>query len=134
MKRGQASMEYMLILGFMFLLLIPLLVVYATTQKQSTDQLTEGQVLKVGNTIRDAAERIYFAGDPAQETISLYFPERIQQINITNKSIVFVMSGGAGSYDLVVTGLAPLNGTLKTNTGIHIVRLVSQNNVVQVSD
>lgn len=134
MKKGQVSMEYLLVLGFLLLLLIPLLVLYNSTQKDTQDQLVEAQARKVGNLIRDAAERVYFAGEPAQETLQLQFPRNIKNITFTNASMYFTLAGGANQYDLLIPSLAPLNGTLLVNEGVHIVVVRAQGGVVQVSE
>ena len=134
MGKGQVSIEYMLVLGFMFLMLIPLVALYNSAQQDSSDELVNGQLLRVGNTLRDAAERVYFAGDPAQEQVELYFPDKLKQISIYNTSIVFTAYGGSGPYDLLIPGLAPMNGSLKINKGVHIVTLVAQNGIVQIRE
>ncbi len=53
--RGQVSIEYMLVLGFMFVMLVPLIVLYANTQRDTSETLIEGQARSVGVAIRDAA-------------------------------------------------------------------------------
>ena len=134
MRKGQVSIEYMIIVGFMFLLLVPLIYLYATTQKDSQDQLTEAQVLRVGNIIRDASERVYFAGEPAQETLQLYFPDNVKNLVFQNTSIIFTVAGGANQYELAVYGVAPMNGSVLFNKGVHIVTVRTQAGVVQVSE
>ncbi len=132
--RGQVSLEYVIVVGFMFALLIPLVILYAQTQKDTSDSLREAQLRSAGNAIRDAAERVYFAGDPAQETINVQFPEALKAITLTNTSIVFTMQGGSGTYELPIPSAAPLNGSLGTWMGIHRVQLRTVNGTVQVSD
>ncbi len=120
LRRGQVSMEYMLVVGFMFALLIPLLILYARTQQDTTDSLSQGQVIRAGNTIRDVAERVYFAGAPSQETISILLPDTITDSRIDNTTMIFTLVGAQGDYDVAVSGLAPLNGTLPDSPGRHV--------------
>ena len=132
-RRGQVSMEYMLVVGFMFLLLTPLLILYATTRQDTTDSLSEGQVIRAGNTIRDVAERVYFAGDPSQETVTITLPETLTDARIDNRSMIFTLVGARGNYDVAITGLAPLNGTLPATAGRHVVVLRAVNGTVIIN-
>jgi uncharacterized protein (UPF0333 family) len=134
MKKGQVSVEYLLITGFLFVLLIPLLVLFVHTQKDTQDGLVQAQARRVADLIRDGSERVYYAGDPAQETLQLYFPERIKAVTIANHSITFTMAAGSGSSDVFVPSSAPLNGTLRTNRGVHQVRVRRAGDTVQISE
>jgi hypothetical protein len=86
-------MEYMLVVGFMFLLLTPLLILYATTRQDTSDALSEGQVIRAGNTLRDVAERVYFAGEPSQETVTISLPDTVTDVRLDNKTMVFTLVG-----------------------------------------
>jgi uncharacterized protein (UPF0333 family) len=134
MGKGQVSIEYMMVLGLMFLLLVPLLVLFSNTQQDTQDQLVEGQLNKVGNTIRDAAERVYFAGEPAQEQVQVYMPEGVGFVNFNNTSIIFNVTQGRQDYALVINGLAPMNGTIDNFKGVHVITVRADDGVVQVSE
>ena len=134
MKKGQVSIEYLVVLGFLMLFIVPLLVLYSQTQKDTQDQLNEAQARRVGNLLRDAAERVYFAGDPAQETLQVYLPDKIESITLSNTSIVYTIRGGARMYDLYIPSIAPLNGTLLTNKGVHVVTVRATQGVVTLSE
>lgn len=123
----------MLILGFMLLFIIPLFILYTSTQQETKDQLTEGQVLHIANTIRDAAERVYYAGEPAQEELELYFPEGIDSVLFDHSTIAFSVQG-ANDYEVTVGGVAPLNGTFRTSRGLHVITVRAENGTVQVSE
>jgi uncharacterized protein (UPF0333 family) len=134
MRKGQVSLEYMIIVGILFLMIIPLLFLYTSTQQDTTDTLTEGQLRKAGTVLRDAAERVYYAGEPAQEVIEIYFPEHIKAIVLSNSSIAFTANSGSGNYDLVINSAAPLNGTIGIFHGVHIITVRAENGTVQVSE
>lgn len=134
MGKGQVSLEFMLIMGFVFALLVPLMILYNNTQRDTTDTLTEGQIIKASNTLRDAAERVYFAGEPAQERVTVYFPDGIRGVGVQNTSFIFNVSGGAGMYQVVAGGLAPLQGTIMNSRGIHVITLRAVAGYVEVSE
>lgn len=130
---GQVSIEYMLIIGFMLAVLVPLLVLYNDTQRSTQASLAEGQVLRFANTIRDAAERVYYAGPPAQETLLLTLPEGVVSATFDNTTILYTVYGVNGPYDIAVDGLAPLTGTLPTRQGRHRVIVLAEGDVVNVT-
>ena len=132
LRRGQVSLEYMLVVGFMFALLVPLLILYAQTQQDTTDSLSEGQVIRAGNTIRDVAERVYYAGAPSQEKISVTLPQTVTDSRIDNATMIFTLTGGKGSYDVAITGLAPLNGTLPQTPGRHVLIVRAEDGQVRL--
>lgn len=132
--RGQVSIEYMLVLGFMFMMLVPLIVLYANTQRDTSETLIEGQARSVGVAIRDAAERVYYAGEPSQERVEVYFPDNVRAAVLLNSTIVFTITSSHNPYNLTIAGVAPLAGALKTHQGIHVVTVRAENGVVQVSD
>ena len=132
-QRGQVSMEYMLVVGFMFAILVPLLMLYANTQQETQSAIAEGQALRFANTIRDAAERVYYAGEPAQETLLLTLPNGVEGARFDNTTIVYTLRGADGLYDLAISGLAPLNGTLPTRAGQYRVVVKAANETVYVT-
>jgi hypothetical protein len=134
MKKGQVSVEYMLVIGFMFLLLTPLLILYAQTQQDTTDRLVEAQLSKAGHAFRDTAERVYYAGEPAQEQLTVQFPPNIRNVSLVNTSIIFTVQGGGGTYELPISTLAPLNGTVGNWQGVHTLTLTAMNGVVEVHE
>lgn len=131
--RGQVSIEYMLIIGFMMAVLVPLLILYNDTQRSTQASIAEGQVLRFANTIRDAAERVYYAGPPAQETLLLTLPDGVVSAAIDNTTIIYTVYGARGPYDIAVDGLAPLEGTLPTRQGRHRVVVRAEGDAVHVT-
>lgn len=131
--RGQVSFEYLLIVGFMFAILVPLLMLYANTQQETQSSIAQGQALRFANTIRDAAERVYYAGEPAQETLIITLPEGVLAATIDGTSLIYTLQGANGPYDIDIDGLAPLNGTLPTRPGQHRVVVKAANETVYVT-
>lgn len=117
--KGQVSLEFMLVVGFMFVMLTPILILYANTQNDTTDAIVQASLLRAGNTMRDVAERVYFAGEPAQETVTITMPKNVRNASIDGKDQVYRVTSGTGSYDMRVRGVAPLNGTLPRTEGTY---------------
>ncbi len=132
LRAAQVSLEYMLVVGFMFAMLVPLLVLYAQTRQDTSDSLSEGQTIRAGNVIRDVAERVYYAGAPSQETISIQLPDTLIAGRLDNATMIFTLIGAHGEYDVAITGLAPLNGTLPQTPGKHVLVLRAETSQVRI--
>ncbi len=132
-SKAQISMEFLLVIGFAFLMTIPLIVIFYQQSESLTTDITASQIDKVASEIRDAADEVYYLGPPSKKTITVYFPEGIKQVNITNNTITFVVSSSGGNFDLVKWAATNLTGTLKTHKGIHQVTVEAQNTAVDIN-
>lgn len=133
MGKGQVSIEYLLVVGFTFLLLVPLLVLFSYTQRDTTSSLIESNAQNAGTAIRDAAERVYFAGEPSQETVQVTFPDEIKSIEGTNDSLLFTIYGPNGEYELPIYSVAPIQGNISPGKGPRSVTVIAQGGVVHIS-
>ena len=63
-KEGQISVEYLVIIGFVTVITIPLIIIYYTFTQQSNDEITSSQISQISKKIVDAAESVYYEGSP----------------------------------------------------------------------
>jgi uncharacterized protein (UPF0333 family) len=120
-RRAQVSFEYLLIIGFSFLLFIPLTALYLTTQGDVREGIAAGQTTRVAETLRDAAERVYVAGESARETLTIKLPEGIDSAQLDNTTILFTVHSRDGDFTIAASGFAPLTGTLPITKGTHTI-------------
>ena len=131
---GQSAMEYVMITGFVMLILFGILVVaYSQTAAFSRD-VSQSQVQKVGNEIADGANAVYYAGPPAKKTVTLYFPDLINNITIANQSITFNMQSEGGHYEYSVSAATNMTGALRPFAGLHMITLRAQAGIVNITD
>ena len=115
--RGQVSMEYLLITGFSLLLLAPLLFLYQTQSIQVQSSFQQSQAQSATDTIAAAAQRVYYAGSPSQETVRITLPSGVQRFYTTNTS-VDIEAKAPRSMDLFTVADVPLVPTdLPTTQG-----------------
>ena len=132
--RGQSSMEYLIITGFSLLLLFAIMAVaYYQTSTFSGD-VAAAQVQKVGNQIVDAANIAYYAGPPTKKTITVYFPDHINEVIVANQSIIFMMRGTGGAYEYPIYAATNMTGILRPFSGIHTITLTAESDVVNITD
>lgn len=133
MGRGQIAMEYLLVAGFAFVLLVPIIIIAYTQSAQFSTDVTAAQVQKVGSTIVDNVNAAYYAGPPTKRTLRLYFPEKITSITIANSSIIFEVQG-TPRYNYVAFAAANMTGTLRPYAGLHTITITADDPNVNVTD
>ncbi len=83
-KRGQASVEYIVIIGFAMLLLLPLIWIYQQESNHMKDDLIKNQVRHFSQQIVDNAETVYYMGKPTKTTLKVYVPYEVRKIVIND--------------------------------------------------
>ena len=82
MKRGQISVEYLIVVGFIMFIVVSLLSIafFYTASVQS--ELKSNQIENFGIKVITAAENVFFSGAPSQVTITVFLPSGITETKI----------------------------------------------------
>lgn len=131
--KSQISVEYMLIMGFATIMVIPLLLIYYTYSSDTSSSVTASQALQIARNIVDSSESVYYLGKPSQTTLKLNFPENIYLINLSNKEVVFKIKTKNGITDIVQVSSVNITGNLPTSQGIHIITVKAEDGYVQLT-
>ncbi|MBW2992662.1 hypothetical protein KY345_05590 [Candidatus Woesearchaeota archaeon] len=131
--RAQVSMEYMILVGFLVVITIPLILVYNTQYRGTSQQIISNQADQIGQRIVDTAESIYYLGEPSKTTIKIYMPKQINETLIMNNSIVFYVLYKGGTSEVVKVSDVPIQGTLISSAGMHYITIESVGNYVNIS-
>jgi hypothetical protein len=135
MKRGQISIEFLTIFGFVFLMTIPLIIIFFDQSGSVQDAIAENQIRNIAVKLADKAESIYYSGEPSKATIKAYFPDKIQNIDISSRSIIFYYLTATNLNHSIVTSTAVnISGNLSINPGIHYIELESSGGMVLIKD
>lgn len=123
--RAQVSIEYLIILGFAFLLIAPVIILFYTQSTELNADVTARQAQKVVSEIVESADRVYFFGAPTQRTITLQFPKNVESVVCQGKSVIMTIRTNAGPSEIVawsaanITGINGPNPCLKNYPGPH---------------
>ena len=79
---GQVSMEYLFIVALTFAILIPTTYLFYNYSKESSQEITDAQVTKLGRSIVDASETIFYSGEGSRTILELNMPESIFNVLI----------------------------------------------------
>jgi uncharacterized protein (UPF0333 family) len=129
-KRGsfkaQVSMEFLLVVGFAFLMTVPLIVIFYQQSQSINTEVSATQIDKVGSEVRDAADEVYYLGSPSKKSISIFMPEGVKGVSFINNddgaSINFNVSSPSGNYEVVKwVASKTLSGNIGNFEGIHCI-------------
>ncbi|MBU1205244.1 MAG: hypothetical protein KKA61_00125 [Nanoarchaeota archaeon] len=96
MGKAQASVEYLLVAGLIILIILPSIYVFYSYSQRSNEEIRQSQLSRVGNNIVDAAEKIYYLGEPSKATLDATMPEGIRKMEIwCNQELVFFLADGS---------------------------------------
>lgn len=129
-------MEYLLVVGFAFAMLIPLLILYNYNSTSFHSDLALNQVYKVGKNIVDASQKVYYLGKPARTTIEYYMPEGVVNYTYENKTLLFTVRYGEGEEVTQIPIFTEVNitGSMKAYEGNHRVVVIAEDNYVRLQE
>lgn len=135
MKRcGQVSMEYLIVMGFVFAMLVPLTIIYMQQSEGLEETVAISTASKISKEIIDTAEEMYYKGPPSKTTIKVTFPKRITHANIYSKEITFNVTGDKRSNLIAYPSEVNLSGSLKIFSGVHNIEIESKGDYVLIVD
>jgi hypothetical protein len=134
MDRGQVAMEYMMIVGFSLLLIIPVIAIYGLERHSMNTQVAVEQAGNIGRKISDASEQVYYLGKPAKTTLKIYMPSYIHNITISNREIVFLVTLNSVTTEVVGTSDVNMSGSISPQQGIQYIEVAADDYMVNISN
>jgi len=134
-KKGQVSMEYMLVVGFALLMVIPLFAIYGKHSQETNDQVNTHQAYNIARKIVDSAETVYYLGKPAKTTIKVYMPHNIENVTVQSRAILFNIRSTEGRVIQVPPPESSINmsGSISASPGMHLIEIVADDYFVNIS-
>jgi len=123
-----------MIVGFAFLLLLPLVAIFYSKSSMLEDEVVAAQATKAMSELTAAIDTVYYLGPPARETLQLRFPNKIVETRLGNGSIVFVIDATGGIYEYTSFVAANLTGELLPFSGLHRIILTASETSVDVQE
>ncbi|MFC1741327.1 hypothetical protein ACFL3V_02220 [Nanoarchaeota archaeon] len=127
-------MEYLIIVGFVAVIVIPMILIFYTYADRTQDEVVSNQVQKIGLKIGDSAEAMYYLGEPSRTRVRAYFPKNINNITIGNNEITFMIRTKSGLDHIVIYSTVPVSGSLDIHSGYHNINVRSKGNYVEITD
>lgn len=132
-NKAQVAVEYMILVGFLVVITIPLILIYNSHYKGTSEQIISNQADQLGQKIVDTVESIYYLGQPSKTVIKVYMPNQVENITIGNREVVFRIKLSGGFDEVVKVSSVPINGSMNPSSGIHYVEIKSVGSYVNIS-
>jgi uncharacterized protein (UPF0333 family) len=125
-NRGQISIEYLIVIGFITFLIISLLGVAFYYVGGIRDKIKENQLDGFAQKIVSGAEIVYYAGEPSKLTIKAYLPPGVTDIQVLSREIVFTQSANTGTNILSFKSNVNLTGAISSGEGVKRIILTAR--------
>ncbi len=131
-KRGQISVEYLVVISFVTFIALSVLGVAIFYSAEIQDAIKMIQVEQFSQKVISSAESIFYSGEPARITITAYLPRGINSIDIDNKDIIFEILTSSGITKIAFSGNVPMEGNIPTSQGVKTLQLIAQQDKVLI--
>jgi len=132
--RGQASTDFLIITGFLFLVLIPIIIFGFNNQKEGEGLISTSQLNSFVIELSDAAREVYYLGPPAKITLKFYMPKNIKNITIEKNYVFFKINTINGDTDMSMTLPFNVTGGISTAEGIKNIVLEARGDDVWIHE
>lgn len=135
-RKAQSSMEYMTIVGFAFLMVIPVILLFYSNLHDMQDDVYRVHMDSVAHKIVKTADKMYYLGEPAVETLKLEYPVELVTMEILDNYTLHLEYRNAEEVVIPVyrQSVAPLQGAFTLDEGVHYVRVEARNGYVLITD
>lgn len=131
-KRGQISIEYLVILGFITFALISIMSISYYYSYSVQDKIRMNHIINFGNEVVRNSESVYYAGKPSQITITPYLPSGVKGIWMYGRDIIFNITTTSGFTQLSFTSNVNMTGSISSSEGIKKLVIRAQDNDVLI--
>ena len=101
-RSGKSSMEYLLIVGLTFAIIVPTTFLFYNYSRESSQEIIDAQITKIGRTIVDSAETIFYSGVGSKMTMDLNMPDNIDTAEIIDgRELDFNTTATIGTSEVV---------------------------------
>ena len=89
--KAQVGIEYLVVVGIIFLIIVPLTLIYLKYSGESSYAVTTSKVDLISNEIVNAANQVNVYGQDTQVKLTVDFPEGVQSVVTQGKEITFII-------------------------------------------
>jgi hypothetical protein len=131
--KSQVAMEYLIIISFALLVLIPSTIYLVNISHEFNDDnsltVASNSMKKIGQT----SDWIYSQGTPAKLKMMVLIPKNVQDIKFSGKTMTWKIKTSAGISEIYYNSLANLTGNITTNLGYYNILIQATTNGVDIS-
>jgi hypothetical protein len=138
-KRGayahaQVSMEYLMVVAFVFMIIMPFMVYFLTESKDTTEEIGSAQLSQIARKIVENSEKVYAFGEPTTLTLQVSMPSGVESASIGGQEISFILVSHGSQSTFVEKFPMNVSGSISTGEGVHKIRLQAVGGAVVISE
>lgn len=126
MERGQVSVEYLILIGFITFAILTIAGVVLFYSTSIQDQLRFNQLERLSQKVIGSADTVFYSGLPAKATITIYVPAGIEALEVTGTLLVFNVSSSHGTARIAYTATVPLEGSFNISSGVKRIEVTAK--------
>ncbi|MCJ7429189.1 MAG: hypothetical protein MUP66_02250 [Candidatus Nanohaloarchaeota archaeon QJJ-5] len=133
MRKGQAALEYFVMISLALLIATPLIMQSQGALQDVQDRNREARMQQALDAIEQGIKIAASQGQPARLSFTVSIPRGVVQTNITDQYIHYRMQTTAGESSFFRTFDTPVNGSLPEQQGKYLLRVEAIGSYVNVS-
>lgn len=131
--KAQVATEYMIIVSFALLVLVPFALYLQNVSQNFSDDsnlnVASNSVKEIGQT----ADWVYSQGEPAKLKILVQVPNNVESITINGKELNWRVRTSSGLSDIYYTSVTNLMGSLPNSPGYYYITVQAMSDGVNLS-
>jgi len=132
-EKAQSAMEYYTIVVIALMILLPLSIYVYQLLSQYGDDTKISLAKDAVNELGETADWVFSQGPPARYTFrSFYIPGGIEETSLDNNMILFKLRTSSGITEIFYNTLAPLDGSIPTESGYYPIAIIAHDNNVTI--
>lgn len=114
--KAQIGIEYLVVVGIIFLIVVPLTLIYLKYSSESSYSVATSKIDSISNEIVNAANQVNVYGQDTQTKLTVDFPEGVQNVKTQGKEITFtILTKGGQSVEIAKVADAALTLSCENN-------------------
>jgi hypothetical protein len=121
--KAQASLEYLFVVALTLAIIVPTTYLFYNYSRESSQEITDAQITKLGRSIVDAAETIFYSGQGSKTTLEINIPENVESAQIIDgRELVFNITTSFGTSEIVFFSFVNIT-TIASNCNANICKI-----------
>lgn len=123
LNKAQSSLEYLLVVAITFAIIIPTTYLFYSYSRESSQEITDAQITKLGRSIVDTAETIFYSGQGSKTVLELNVPDNVDSaVIIDGRELIFNITTSFGVSEIVFFSSVNIT-TTSSNCNANICKL-----------
>jgi hypothetical protein len=129
--KGQVATETLVLAGFIIAFSVPIIfMLYAATNMRTEDVAIE-QAGVTTKALVDEANELWVQGNGSARIVLVNFPDRLKNITVEGREIVFTLDTSKGPVDIVAVGFGNMTDGINPlwksmGSGLHAVNMTNK--------